>query len=66
MVEQLTQSEGSQVVIEVWSDLGCPWCYVGKHRLQAAIAQRPYIDIDDEATTVEASNEQRWLSLPTR
>ena len=28
------------VVIEMWTDLGCPWCYVGKHRLQAAIAQR--------------------------
>lgn len=40
MVEQPTQP----VVIEVWSDLGCPWCYVGKHRLQAAIAQRPDAD----------------------
>lgn len=29
------------VVIEVWSDLGCPWCYVGKHRLERAIAGRP-------------------------
>lgn len=44
MVVQVTQPEGSQVVIEVWSDLGCPWCYVGKHRLQAAIAQRPDAD----------------------
>ncbi|WP_129669141.1 DsbA family oxidoreductase [Phytoactinopolyspora endophytica] len=41
MVEQLTRSEGSQVVIEMWSDLGCPWCYLSKHRLQTAIAQRP-------------------------
>ncbi len=31
----------SPVTIEMWTDLGCPWCYVGKHRLQAAIAQRP-------------------------
>jgi predicted DsbA family dithiol-disulfide isomerase len=44
MVEQVTQPEGSQVVIEVWSDLGCPWCYVGQHRLSAAIAQRPDAD----------------------
>jgi predicted DsbA family dithiol-disulfide isomerase len=29
------------VVIEMWTDLGCPWCYVGKQRLQAAIDQRP-------------------------
>src|SRR5436309_754907 len=33
--------EGSQVVIEMWAELGCPWCYLGKHRLRAAIAQRP-------------------------
>lgn len=32
------------VVIEVWADLGCPWCYVGKHRLQRAIAQRADAD----------------------
>lgn len=29
------------VVIEMWTDLGCPWCYVGKCRLQTAIDQRP-------------------------
>ena len=28
------------VVIELWADLICPWCYLGKHRLEAAIAQR--------------------------
>jgi len=44
MVEQVTHPAGSPVVIEVWSDLGCPWCYVGKHRLQTAIAQRPDAD----------------------
>jgi predicted DsbA family dithiol-disulfide isomerase len=44
MVEQVARPEGSRVAIEVWSDLGCPWCYVGKHRLQAAIAQRADAD----------------------
>lgn len=44
MVEQVAHPEASQIVIEVWSDLGCPWCYVGKHRLQAAVAQRPDAD----------------------
>ena len=28
-------------LIEVWSDLSCPWCYIGKHRLDAAIQERP-------------------------
>lgn len=44
MVEQPTRSEGKRIVIEMWSDLGCPWCYIGKHRLRAAIAQRPDAD----------------------
>lgn len=24
--------------IEVWSDIACPWCYIGKHRLDAALS----------------------------
>lgn len=32
--------EHPPVVIEMWTDLGCPWCYLGKHRLQAAIDER--------------------------
>ncbi len=24
--------------VEVWSDIACPWCYVGKRRLEAAVA----------------------------
>ncbi|SCX54131.1 Predicted dithiol-disulfide isomerase, DsbA family [Klenkia marina] len=28
-------------MIDVWSDLGCPWCYIGKHRLERAINARP-------------------------
>ncbi|WP_328842880.1 DsbA family oxidoreductase [Streptomyces sp. NBC_00258] len=44
MVEQVTHPEGAQVVIEMWSDLGCPWCYVAKHRLRTAIEQRPDAD----------------------
>jgi len=32
------------IVIEVWADLSCPWCYVGKHRLQRAIDSRADAD----------------------
>src|SRR5689334_18166966 len=28
--------------VEVWSDIACPWCYVGKRRLEAALAQFPH------------------------
>lgn len=28
----------------MWSDIACPWCYVGKRRLEAALAQFPHRD----------------------
>lgn len=32
--------------IDVISDTICPWCYIGKKRLEAALAQRPDIDFE--------------------
>jgi len=32
--------------VEIVSDHVCPWCYVGKKRLESAIAQRPDLDFD--------------------
>jgi predicted DsbA family dithiol-disulfide isomerase len=26
-----------QLTVEVWTDLGCPWCYLGIHRLRHAV-----------------------------
>src|SRR5437868_4780545 len=25
------------ITVEVWSDVVCPWCYIGKRRLEAAL-----------------------------
>src|SRR5687767_9166709 len=30
--------------ISVWSDIACPWCWVGKRRLEAALARFPHRD----------------------
>ncbi|MGY1618919.1 DsbA family oxidoreductase [Geodermatophilus sp. SYSU D00691] len=30
--------------IEVWSDVVCPWCYIGKRRLEAALERFPHRD----------------------
>ena len=30
--------------VEVWSDVVCPWCYIGKRRLEAALAAFPHRD----------------------
>jgi predicted DsbA family dithiol-disulfide isomerase len=37
------------MLIEIFADLICPWCYIGKHRFDAAIAERPGLAL-----------EQRW------
>jgi predicted DsbA family dithiol-disulfide isomerase len=30
--------------IEIWSDIACPWCYVGKRRFEAALADFEHRD----------------------
>jgi predicted DsbA family dithiol-disulfide isomerase len=30
--------------IEIWSDVACPWCYIGKRRFEAALAQFEHRD----------------------
>jgi predicted DsbA family dithiol-disulfide isomerase len=32
------------VDVEIWSDIACPWCYVGKRRFEAALAQFEHAD----------------------
>jgi predicted DsbA family dithiol-disulfide isomerase len=29
----------SELKVDIWSDIACPWCFVGKRRLEAALAQ---------------------------
>ena len=28
--------------VEIWSDIACPWCYIGKRRFEAALAAFPH------------------------
>lgn len=30
--------------VEIWSDIACPWCYIGKRRFEEALAQFPHRD----------------------
>lgn len=32
------------MLIEIWSDVVCPWCYIGKRRFEAALAQFAHRD----------------------
>lgn len=43
--------------VDIWSDIACPWCYLGKHRFEAGIAafreQHPDVDIEIESHSFE-------------
>ncbi|GGL19932.1 DsbA family oxidoreductase [Deinococcus radiotolerans] len=30
--------------VDIWSDVACPWCYIGKRRFEQALAQFPHRD----------------------
>src|SRR3954447_5302146 len=30
--------------VEIWSDIVCPWCYIGKRRFEAALAEFAHAD----------------------
>ncbi len=32
------------MLIEIWSDVVCPWCYIGKRRLESALTRFPHRD----------------------
>lgn len=31
-----------RLTVDVWSDIACPWCYIGKRHLEQALAQFPH------------------------
>lgn len=41
-----TPKQGGPLTIDVVSDVVCPWCFVGKKRLEAALAMAPDIDVE--------------------
>ncbi len=42
--------------IDIWSDVVCPWCYVGKRRLEAALADFPHeVDVHWHAFELDPS-----------
>jgi predicted DsbA family dithiol-disulfide isomerase len=36
--------QGNAMQIEIWSDIACPWCFVGKRRFEAALEQFEHRD----------------------
>jgi predicted DsbA family dithiol-disulfide isomerase len=29
----------SPVRVDIWSDIACPWCYIGKRRFETSVAE---------------------------
>jgi predicted DsbA family dithiol-disulfide isomerase len=39
-----TQTNTTKMSVEIWSDVMCPFCYIGKRKFEAALAQLPERD----------------------
>lgn len=43
--------------VDIWSDIACPWCYLGKHRFAAGVEafqrQHPDIEVEVESHSYE-------------
>ncbi|RGE21101.1 DsbA family protein [Leucobacter sp. wl10] len=43
--------------VDIWSDIACPWCYLGKHRFEAGVAafreSRPDVQVEVEGHSFE-------------
>jgi predicted DsbA family dithiol-disulfide isomerase len=37
--EVAVPSRGAPLKVEIWSDVACPWCHIGKRRFEAALAR---------------------------
>ncbi|QNH64213.1 DsbA family oxidoreductase [Hymenobacter sediminicola] len=58
--------------IEIWSDIVCPFCYIGKRRLEKALASFPHSDaieikwrsfeLDPEANPMPGENQYKRLA----
>ncbi|MEF2977983.1 DsbA family oxidoreductase [Subtercola sp. YIM 133946] len=52
------------IKIDVWSDIACPWCYIGKRKLENGIADYTAA-AGDEATPIEVEYHSFELSPDT-
>lgn len=47
--KQLTQTKSitmeNKMKIEIWSDIMCPFCYIGKHNFEKALSQFAYKEL---------------------
>jgi predicted DsbA family dithiol-disulfide isomerase len=58
------------ITVDIWSDLVCPWCYLGKRRFEAALAgfeQRESVTVRHRSFELDPSGPRRGtLTIPER
>ncbi len=54
------------MTIDVFADIACPWCYIGEHRLFAALAQRPHLDVQPRWRPFQLQPQLPATGLPWR
>ena len=64
----VTNAVGSVVrmKVEVWSDVVCPWCYIGKRRFETALASWRYSLIRGGSTIGRPPLPMRFPGTPSR
>jgi predicted DsbA family dithiol-disulfide isomerase len=50
----MSEASSSPVKVDIWSDVQCPWCYIGKRRFERAVAASG-IDVEVEYHSFELS-----------
>lgn len=60
------------MIVEIWSDIACPWCYVGKRRFEAAMREFEHagqievvwrsFELDPQAPRVHAESQNELLA----
>ena len=42
----MAETEPAPLTVDIFSDVMCPWCYIGKRRFEKALAMKPDIRVD--------------------
>ena len=46
--------------LDVWSDIACPFCYIGSRKLDAALAERPALEATVRWRAYELMPQELW------
>ncbi len=62
MTQLLSPPTTPRLQVDIWSDIACPWCYIGKRRFEQALAefsQRHQVDVVWHSFELDPSAPQR-------